>query len=590
MSDADRKVTVAVETKGDPSGAKAVVQGVQEVKKAAESATKALEQEAQAQATLAQKEQERATKEAARAQQKQQRNQARQAQREADKAAKEQSNALKELNDAAAQQVTGSSTLSDKSKKLADELYKGGKAADSFRIGHEKVKMLVNNLVRDMPELGTVVSQLANPWLGLALAVGATVGKMMEFESQMREMELRPGPDWETDAQRIQDVRQAYEDGAVSAAAFAREIQTLARAQQTPQEKFQQQIEKLKEWANAEEELLGKQHERDVAAIGVAEDMGLLKHETALAARLKADEDYTQKRIELENRIQRAEITLREKEQANVQGNVHVASNDVGTKTKQSIAAHQAEAHNKDDLETRKAELQKALEEKAKIQDDLAELNRITQHGDSATVGIKLAKLFGANIQSPKEAEKLVEDRASVNDSTIANLRKAIKKHEAAAPGLQDASNKVDEELDILKTKLRAYATRLAELEVLLPSLKEKATMDTAFRNEGGRIESQTRAIKNVSEIINNPAMMKEAEAGANAMAHGQKATANQTSLVQTLVTVLGALNMNQQQALQVIALAHNNIAGHQKEIESLKKALLNQAGQIKNSRTLTSG
>ena len=75
--------------------------------------------------------------------------------------------------------------LSDKTKAYIKSLEGATEQGEKFHLTHRNIRQLTRDLIKNMPELGEVLSELTNPMLGLTFAIGAVVSKMIEYETQM---------------------------------------------------------------------------------------------------------------------------------------------------------------------------------------------------------------------------------------------------------------------------------------------------------------------------------------------------------------------------------------------------------------------
>jgi chromosome segregation ATPase len=430
-------------------------------------------------------------------------------------------------NDMAAASGKLTNELSDKTKAYVKTLEGATEGHEKFHLSGRKAAEMARELIGRNEQLGAVLREIKNPWEMLVFALTAVVSKMVEYENQMREMEDRPGPDWETDTQKLNDLRKGYDEAALAANKFAREMDELTNKERTPQEKTDAKIEKLKELAHSEEELLQKQHERDQAGIEAAEQMGLISHATAIAAKLQLDQQYAQQRIALEAQMQQAEIAARQQELEADKMSEHISRSQLPGAQTGARTAHAAEKSNADRTTNAQTNLDKALEERKKSQEDVADLQRTEQNGDPATFGLWALKKLGANVQTPEDARKLLEDRASANEGSISLLQQEVKKGQTAAPGLEDAAAAADEKLESIKEKMKAFQTRINELEALIPQQQSSANLRTRTELEGARIDAGT------ADLHALPAL-------------AQAAGGNHDQLLQGVNTVIATMNSNQ--------------------------------------------
>jgi len=472
----------------------------------------------------------------------------------------------------------------DATEKYAQALGKGEKAGEKFSLSHREIRHITRDLIKNFPELGEIVTKFADPWVGLTLAITAVVAKMVEYSTELRAMTDRPGPDWEADTKKIEDMRRAYEDTTVTIAAFSREMDRLLEKPRTPQEDSQQHIAVLQQQAKAETDILSKQHEREQAGIEAAESLGLVNHTAAVAAKLALDEDYTRRRLELEDRIAQSEIHAHKLELDKNEFNAHVYSERIPGQTTAAGKAHADEKRNDDAIENTKTNLQKALEERKTLQESIAETGLLAQHGDSATVGMGLAKSLGFSVLTAKDALKLLETRYSGNEGTIANLQKELHAHQDAAPELKDDANKAEEELNETKEALKTVNARIHELRTMIPESEATAGRDSQNRRAVAGIETQTSAVKAGLTIMGDPGAMADAEAGANALTFGRKITQNQGNEIGALAKLLENVHLTQKQSIDLIASAHQNQAGQQSLISSLQRSVTQLSREIQQA------
>jgi|GEM_PF-6778273 hypothetical protein len=207
------------------------------------------------------------------------------------------------------------------------------------------------------------------------------------------------------------------------------------------------------------------------------------------------------------------------------------AIGSVSPSTQKAAAdARAAEVRNAEKLKANQANLEKALAERDKLNEEIA-----TAAGDenAARLGVfdlsvandvlRGLRRLGLKIEAPEDMRKNKEEQARINDALIARLQRAVSNGEERSETLHNKA----------------------------------ADADLALADDRERVK------------------------GATAMSHGGKVDANQTQLLNMLVSLLNNVQTNQAQTIRAVAEANKNAEAQQTLIEDVKKSIANLALRI---------
>ncbi len=472
--------------------------------------------------------------------------------------------------DGAKQTSASLNDLSEQTKKYIKSLENAQEKGEKFELTHREIHMLTRQLIPGFGEFGHVLTSMANPMVGLTLAMGAVVGKMYEIGKEMDELTNMQTPDWTTQSEKLNALKTAYEQAEQSLASYERELSRAANRTDGPEQIAEKRIAALKHQQSAEMQYLEATKRLQETAVEEAEHHNIISHEQATQQKLQIEEAFARRRMELENEVQQNEIRQRQYQLQSDVYRQHVLSTQLPGASEKAAGAQGAVEHNKAFIEENKANLEKALEFQKQLQEKIADAQTTIQKYSNP-----LSLLVPGLNDSVARAEKalpVAEGQAASVAAQIAMFRANIAKGEGAGPGLANAAASSKEELEALKTALREATVEINKLNLEIPQMQQAAGLDAKTRSSVFGADSLGRATKFVDSLT--PDQLATAGAGMDALQHGGKVDAATRELIKSLSSVLATSHANIQDVISIIKQGNQGQAGVKSEIDALKRTV----------------